>query len=159
MADHPHSGGRIIITNSATYGEKQDWDKAPVLGGQNNPASLAKVSEYGSLLIENHYGRPIVQISPPAEPTSTNTGYTPSEATTGVQPRWIVGDTGGGSSGVGVAHVQIKYNLKEDGLDRNTSTHNCYIPTGHWRPVFGAVNIKCLSGRVTLYGEYTDPSE
>ena len=152
MPDHPHPRTAEPV---AVYAEKEDWDKAPVVDSKHQETITFKISKYGSQLIENHYGRPIVQISPPAESTTTNEGYTPNEATTGVQPRWIVGDTGGTNH---LAHVQIKYNLKGDGLARNTSTHNCYIPTGHWRPVFGATNIKCLSGRVTLYGEYTDPN-
>ena len=108
-----------------------------------------KATEYGALHVEQFVGRILTQLAPPSEPTETDNGWTPPD---GFDPRMIYCDVGNPGS---EARIQVTYNVS--GEDDGEQTYLIILPKGASRPCVGALKIKCIVGRVTVYGNYTKP--
>lgn len=137
QTDHP------LARTTLVGGNPEDWNREYL----ENRVRWGKMSDWGALHVDNQYGRLLFQLKPPAEPGVTT--WTP-DATSGLDPRWIICDTQGG-----LARVKIKINVT--GADEDEIEPEIFLPNGHWRPIRGVSQIKLLAGIVSIYGEYEAP--
>lgn len=136
--DHPRGTVRIIA------GENEDWNKT----AEHARARYLAATQYGALHVELAEGRILAQISPPAS-GGANNGWTPPA---GFDPRRIYCDVGPPGS---VASVEVTYNVS--GEANESQSYHIYLERGQSRSVVGALKIRCHSGRISVYGNYTKP--
>ena len=143
MPDHPRP-------SHSTAGEPEDNEKAPL----HNHARYVKISDYGAMHVEQHYGQVLKQIAPPSEPDG-NTDWTVSSD---YDPRIIFAEVippANQSIADKFARVELTFN-KLDGSS-GTDTYEVAIPNLAPRFCAGLKKIKVIAGRVTIYGGYTHP--
>lgn len=117
-----------------------------------------KATEYGALHVEQFVGRLLETLTPPSEPNAPANKriWTVPESH---DPRMIYCDvmpSGRTKIGDTWARVRLVYNVS--GEDDGDTPTEIAIPSGDPRPCPGVKSIEVLSGRVSVYGNYTKVS-
>lgn len=134
-------------------GEPEAYSKARKISGDNK----IYATKYGVLHVEPNYGRLLKTLTPPSEPRQDTTWTVPTDTH---DPRILYSDVipSQRNAKPEVAHsvVELTYNLDDGEGDVPTRV---MILNSTPRPCPGVKKIKCIVGRVSVYGGFTPLNE